>query len=315
MDFNIVTLTLQKVSSLVFFLLLGYGLKQWKMPDRGCASFLSVLATNVFLPAYNIQNLSQHFTRENLGTNAALFGFALILCLLVCLATRVLARVLGKSDFEKQSLSYMFAFPNMTYFGFPVIEGVFGSVALSQFQVFCLPFNLGIYLYGYALFSGESGLRAGKHVLTSPLVWSCVIGCALGLSGLSLPSLFRDILSGAGNCMSPISMLSVGMVLGEIPLKKLLVGKKPYLLSAFRLFLLSAIFSFALWVLGIRGQYFFFTAVFLSLPIGMNSVIFPESFGMDASENARSCLVSTLLSTLTLPGVFTLIAALSELNV
>jgi predicted permease len=45
---------------------------------------------------------------------------------------------------------------------------------------------------------------------------------------------------------------------------------------------------------------------FLCMPMGLNTVIFPEAYGGDSGTGAQCCFVSQVLGLLTIPGVFAL---------
>ena len=40
------------------------------------------------------------------------------------------------------------------------------------------------------------------------------------------------------------------------------------------------------------------------IPLGLNLVVFPESYGFDATDNARMCFVSYIMCALVLPFTF-----------
>ena len=313
-DLQVFLLTLEKVAFLLLFIFIGYTMRRSNKLDRNSATTLSVLTTWVFSPSYTITNLPKTFTIENLGSNVLLIVASTLLVFPVIGVARVLAAKLGREDFEKRTLSYMLAFSNIGYFGYPVVEGVFGDEMLAKFMVFCLPFNLAICSYGYSLFMKSSGKKFSLvGVLFSPLMLGCYAGYFLGLTGIKLPSLLNTAFSAAGACMSPASMLLAGIVMGSFPLKKLLSGVRPYLLGVVRLLLIPLLFGIPLYLVGLRGIYLFLSLVIISMPSGMNIVVYPESLGQDSSENAKLCFVSTLMSLVTLPFVFSLIKMISGL--
>ena len=313
-DPKVFFLTLQNVALLLIFIFAGYLLRRSGKCGRDAATTLSVLTTFLFSPAYSINNLSKSFTVEKLGQNARLVLLSTFLILAAIFISKLLARLLGRSDFEKRTFAYMFAFGNSGYFGYPVVQGVFGDEALGQFIIFCLPINIAICSYGYGLFVEESeGKFNPKKVLFSPMMIGCYVGCLLGLTGFALPSFVSSALGGAAACMSPSSMLLAGLVLGAFPLKKLLSGLRPYLLGFVRLLVLPLIFGVPLYLLGFRGTELFLALVSVSLPAGMNIVVYPESLGLDASDNARICFVSVLMSLATLPPVYSIIQTVSGL--
>lgn len=303
-------LTLQKVAFLLTVILIGYLLFRGKIVERKTAGILSLLTTTVFSPAYCLTTLPGTFTVENLSKNLTVLGISLGLLGPVLALSIFLSKKVSRTDFERRSLNYIFAFANTGYFGYPVIEGVFGKEALGQFMIFCIPFNICLYSYGYGLFMNDGKKVPLKKILFSPVMLSYYVGMAMGLLSLSFPGFLKDAVEGLGACMSPASMLSAGIVLGSIPFLKLLSGIRSYVFSFIRLALIPAFFGTVLYLLGLRGIFFTLSVSALSMPCGMNTVVFPESFGYDATDNAKLCFVSCIMSIITLPLVFGLLSVI-----
>ena len=302
-------LTLQKVAMLLLFISVGFVLRiSKKLPDNA-GKVLSMLCTLVFTPAYTINNLANNMTIATLSQKSMLFAVGTVITVLSILLATVLGKLMAKEPFYRKSLTYAFAIPNYGYFGYPVVEGVFGAAALSNMLVFVIPLSVATNSWGYLQFSKEKKLSI-KKILLAPMIVAVIIGSVIGLTGLKLPSLVTDVLSGAGSCMSPASMLLAGFVLGGIPLKKLFVSGKAYMMAALRLVLIPLIFAVPMYLLGIRGELFLFSIITLSLPLGLNLVVYPESQGMDASDNARMCCVSYLMAIAVLPPIFGLLSIL-----
>ena len=307
---QIALLTLKNVISLLILMSVGYLLRRTESLPQQTAPVLSTLTTKLLLPSYVIRNLSQSCTMEKIYGNLALFGLGILFTLLSIGTGMILAKFLGRSDFEKKTYRYAFTFPNIGYFGYPLIEGVFGTEMLGNMIIFCIPLNIAIYTYGYLLFSNEQKITL-KKVLSTPPVAAFIIGCTLGLTGLQIPNLFDKLLSGVGNCMSPVTMLLAGFVLGSFSLRKLFTGVRGYWLSATRLLGIPLLFGIGLVLFGAKGVYLMIPLLAFALPMGLNTVVFPESHGIDASDNARMCFVSYLLATVMLPLTFSLICYLA----
>ena len=304
-------LTVKNVGMLLLYIGTGYLLRRSNKLPKDASKILSTLCTMLFLPAYSINNLSQYFTINRIGDNLALLGCGTAFTFIAIFSGQLLSRIFSKNQFERKSLNYAFAFPNYGYFGYPVIEGVFGPEMLANVMVFTLPFSIACHTYGYLLFSPESKF-SWKRLLTTPTIIATFIGIALGLSGIHVPNFFTGILSGIGSCMSPVSMILGGVVLGSFPLKKLLTGGRAYFLTAIRMVGIPALFIGALLFFRVKGIYLMLPALFASLPLGLNMVVFPESYGLDAGDNARMCFVSYLLAIVILPISFSLITMLAN---
>lgn len=299
--------TLSKVSVLLIFIGLGYLLRSSKKLPDNAGRVLSLLTTLVFSPAYTIKNLSSSLTLEKIGSQLALIGYGTVIVLATIGLAFLLAKPLARNDFERRSYVYAFCIPNFGYFGYPLVEGVFGSEVLSQLMIFCLPMTIACNTFGYLLFV-KNGKLTLKDILKMPVIMAVFIGMAIGLSGIQLPPLVGDILTTAGNCMSPASMLLAGFVLGGFPLKELFKSGRAYMMSAIRLVGLPALVGGALFLLGVRGMYLALPVMILAMPLGLNLVVFPESLGIDASDNAKMCFVCNLLTICVIPFVFALLS-------
>ena len=299
--------TLSKVSVLLIFIGLGYLLRSNKKLPDNAGRVLSLLTTLVFSPAYTIRNLASSLTIEKIGSQMVLIGYGLLVVLAIIVMAIFMAKLLARDDFERRSYTYAFTIPNFGYFGYPLVEGVFGTAVLSQLMLFCLPMSIACNTYGYLLFVKDGKLTV-KDILKMPVIVAVFIGMAIGLSGLQLPPLVSDVLTTAGNCMSPASMLLAGFVLGGFPLKDLFKGSRSYWMSAIRLVGIPALVGGVLFLLGVRGMYLALPVMILCMPLGLNMVVFPESLGIDASNNAKMCFVCNLLTIAVLPFVFTLLS-------
>ena len=301
--------TAAKVSVLLIFIGIGYLLRRTRKLPENTGKVLSLLTTLIFSPAYTIKNLSASLTPDQLGDQLVLIGYGLVFILAVIGLAYLLAKPLARNDFERRSYIYAFSIPNYGYFGYPLVEGVFGSAVLGQLMVFGLPLSIACNTFGYLLFAKDGKLTL-KKIFTTPLILAVMLGCVIGLSGLQLPGVVTDVLSGAAACMSPASMLLAGFVLGGFPLKDLFKGTRSYLLSGIRLLGLPLVFGAVLWLLGLRGMWLALPVMVLSMPLGLNLVVFPESQGIDASDNAKMCFVCNLLTVVVLPVTFSLLATL-----
>lgn len=299
--------TISKVSVLLIFIGLGYLLRKTKKLPDNAGKVLSLLTTLVFSPAYTIKNLSASLRWDNIGDQLVLIGYGAVIVFATIGLAYLLTRFLAKDDFQRRSCLYAFSIPNYGYFGYPLVEGVFGSAVLSQLMIFCLPVSIACNTYGYLLFVKDKKLTI-KDILKMPVIVSVFVGMAIGLSGLKLPPLVTDVLTTAGNCMSPSSMLLAGFVLGGFPLKDLFKGTRSYLMSGIRLIGIPALIGGVLFLLGIRGMYLALPVMLLAMPLGLNLVVFPESMGIDASGNAKMCFVCNMLTICVIPFVFALLS-------
>ena len=305
-------LTLNAVSTLLIYIAIGYFLRRHHdLPDEA-GHVLSLLCTLLFSPAYSIINLSKNFTMDVIGEKLLILGYGVIFVFAAFGLSFLFAKPFAKDKMEHNSMLYAFAIPNFGYFGYPVIQAVFGDAMLADVMVFVIPLSFATNSIGYVLFMQGKKIP-WKTVLISPLVLSVFVGAIIGISSIQMPPMVEGILTGLGNCMSPASMLLAGFMLGKFPLGKLLSGWRPYALSAVRLLAVPLVFGLVLWVIGVRDLYFMLPLLITGLPLGMNLVVYPESMGQEriASDNAKLCFISYLLSVAVLPVTFALLSYLA----
>ena len=282
-NLEVCLLTVQKVAFLLTVILIGYVMRRSGKVEHKAAKILSILTTHIFSPCYTLKTLPKNFTVDKLGSNLAVLGLSCTLLFLTVCLSRFLAKKIGRTDFETRSLTYVFAFANTGYFGYPVIEGVFGEAVLSQFMIFCVPFNITLASYGYGLFMSDGQKINWKKAFTSPVIISYYAGMILGLTGITFKGFLADAVSGLGACMSPASMLSAGIVLGAFGVTKLLSGVRPYVYSVIRLVGIPTLFAIPLFLvlrpLNADGIFLILPMAAIAMPVGLNTVVYPESFG------------------------------------
>jgi predicted permease len=330
--------TIQQVAILLIFIFIGYFFRKKNIITDGGRKVLAGLLVNLFAPAYSIISLSSVVNVNDVTEYALMLLVGLVVAVVGIFLAFPFARILGKDKFHQNLLKYAFAFGNIGYFGYPLVYGVFGAVARAQMMIFCLPMSILIYSYGYYILTKPTGeisaenlkgqnkrsLRKKLSFLYNMPMLGAYIGIALGLlsSGLNfeIPKFFTDLFTIAGNCQSAPAMLITGAVLAGVPFKKLFTSLKPYLIGSIRLLVYPCVFAaiFALlYLIGWRDQTFmqiaFLSIISVSMPVGMNVVVYPESAGLDSTEGAKTCFISYVLAIITLPIIYTIL--LSVLNV
>ena len=302
---DVFLLTLDNVGTLLIYISVGYLLRRKNLLPENAGKILSLLCVTIFTPAYYILNISKSMRLDVLLENTKLVGWGVGFIIAAIFLGKLLAKPLSHTPMENSSLSYAFTFPNYGYFGYPVIEGVFGQAALGNFMTFAIPTSLLCSSYGYMQFRKNERFRI-RNMLKTPLVVSLLIGVVVGLTGIKLPGIVTGVLGGAKNCMSPCSMLLAGFMLGKFPLKQLFSGVRPYSLTAIRMLGIPAVLGGVLYLCGVRGDYLFWPLVLACLPLGLNLVVYPESLGYEkeAADNAKLCFISYVLSLAVLPCLF-----------
>ncbi len=318
----IFTITLKQVAILIAYILLGYLLTRKKLIPKETNKTFSKLLIYVFAPAYTIPKLAKQIDSAYIMSYLWILLAGITVAVVCIFLAKLCSRFFAERGYERNIYKYMFAFSNLGYFGYPLVNEVFGEAALANFMLFTLPMSVALNSYGYIVLTsdGTEEKQHGFHlapllkkIFSIPFLTS-LIGIILGLLPITLPDVFFDVLAPAGNCYSVIAMLMAGISLASYPVKNLFSGIKPYFASAVRLILIPFIMGgvvFALYkLLNFDKNIVICTVAFSALPSGMNVVVFPEFVGKDGSVGAKACFISCILSLITIPLWFYLLSVL-----
>ena len=303
-------ITLKNIGIMFFFIAVGFAMRKKNLLPVSGEKTLSVLETTLFLPAVIFSNLSTNLTLKTLRSHSESLAAGVLFLAASLLLAHLLAPVMGKDKTIRRMLVYIFTFSNYGYFGYPLIRAVFGEEMLAHTIVFAIPFTLTIYTYGVRLLTPQTKSVSLPQTLKkalNPVIIAVFLGAVCGLTGFSLPTVLKETVSAAAACMSPISMILTGFILGVYRFKDLFRQPFAYVVSAVRVIALPAFFAILLKCLGISGENYMLPVIIACMPVGMNVVVFPTAYGNDAAEPARICFISYLFSLITIPLFFSLL--------
>lgn len=293
---------LSQLTILYVFIFLGWFFGKVKNNNANQSSLLSFLLVNLFFPCKLFLNFSTNFTVSYIKENyLTLFISAGILLVLVGLGY-TLPRILTKDSYQRKVYNYSITISNYAYFGYVLVEQVLGVAALNNMMVFCIPFSMYCYTFGVSMLTNKG--TSIKSLLNMPTI-AIALGIIWGLLKLPLPDVVRTIMQNANNCTGPVSMLLVGLVLATFSWKKLLPNFGVLVFCVLRLVVVPAVIFGICKGLGLLmplPEAVYPSAVIMAcMPCGLNTVVFPKLIGQDCSLGAKSILLSSLLSCVTIP--------------
>ena len=321
--------TLEQVSILLIFIFAGYLLRKREIITESGKKVLAGLLVNLFTPCYAIASLSTQLSIERITEYLTYLLAGSVLAVVIVFVAIPFAKALGKDKLERNMLKYALAFANIGYFGYPVVGAVFGEAVKASMILFCIPQTIVINTYGYQILTSkisdtpegvENALKNNKkkfdwkanfRFLKAVPFIGTMLGVALGLLPITMPAYVVNLVEMAARCQSATAMLLTGSVLASVPFLKLFTSWKPYVVSAIRLLVIPILLGAITYLIGIRGELFIIIMASISIPVGMNVVVYPESAGLDGTNGAKMCFISYVVVLATLPAVFEIIKMLA----
>ena len=287
---------------LFLFIAAGYLLSKTGKLKEDQSKILSGILVYVFLPCNIFKTFSTNFTVSYIGENYKLLLISTAVLLTVFVGAHFAAKLFTKNKYERNILEYSMSIPNYGYMGYALAEALLGETGLMNIMTFAIPASIYIYTIGFAMLT-KRGLSLKK--LCNPPMIATVLGIAAGLCGFKTPEVLASVLVKASGCMAPVSMLLTGIVISGFPLKKILAHRNIYPLAAIRLVVLPLLVGFALSCFCDRATVQV-VVLFMALPCGLNTVVFPKLVDENCELGAGIALVSTVLACATLPLVLSL---------
>ncbi len=295
---------LQQLFVLYIFIFLGWLFGKLSPKQNEHTGILSFLLVNLFLPCKVFTTFSKNFTVSYITEKYKTIFISTAFLLAIIIISKLCAHFLTKQEYERKVYRYSLTLSNYAYMGYALCEWLFGESGLTDLILFCIPFAIYTYTFGYAMLTGK-GATAKK--LVNPMTVAILLGMVVGVSGLDLPDMFSKVLTSSSACVAPMSMLLTGMTLSAFPLKCLLTDIKAYGLVAIRLLGLPLL-VFGVCKLLALDSVIMPATLMACMPCGLNSIVFPKLIGEDCSSGAKLATLSHLFSIATVPVWISLIS-------
>lgn len=290
-------IVIEQVCLLLAFAAVGYLLSKTKIANADHSKLLSALCLYIFLPSKVFNTFATRFTPTYLTQYYPLVLGAAVIVTVLSLLAIPLSRWLTKNAYMRNVYHYSLTIPNYGYIGYALAEEIFGGDVLMDVMMFAFPVCLYTYTIGYSMLTGG---KLSFKKLINPVTLAMVLGAVVGLSGITMPAAVDSFLNKAAACMSPVSMLLMGIVISQFPLKELLSQKACYFIIFMRLLVIPCSVCFVLRLLKLE-MLVLPTMMVLAMPTSMNTIVFPKLMGQDCKPGAAMACISSILCCITIP--------------
>ena len=202
----------------------------------------------------------------------------------------------------KKTFTFLIAYSNCVFMGFPIIASVLGDTAVFLASVCVLPYNFFLYILGVIFLSGKSDTRQFiTKTLLNPSSIATVLSLFIFFFQVKVPTPVEDIFSYLGNMVVPLAMMLIGVSLGKASLKEIFSDLRIYKIALCRLIILPLL-VFCVMRLIIHNAFFLNLITVLSvMPSASVSPIFCTEYGGDALFASKGVFVTTLFALITVP--------------
>lgn len=309
---------LSAIFSTIFIILVGYYLRRKNIVNEQGSKVLSSILLSAALPALAFKAFLTDIKPETYttGINVLIFGFVAYV-LLILIGYVLYARYTGDL---KDTMIVLTAFGSTTFFGIPIINGIFGDTGTLYANIFNIAYRVFLYSFGLIMMSGVKFEKKNlKQIFLNPIIIATFLGLFIWIFQNSLPQMMVGDKSYAifrldktlpwvyaginylGGLSSPLAWLAIGMTLASISMKEALKETKTLVYAFNKLIIIPAIFLVILIGLNMIGVHFQYEAIaaiviMLATPPATVAVAYAIKFEKEAVLSSNISLVNTVLA-------------------
>lgn len=266
---------------------------------------LTELLLNITLPFLILTSFNFNFSVDKLYKSGAIIIYAICIFVISYLIGRAMFMKYPRN--VKSVLIFTAMFSNCGYMGFPIIESIYGKEGVFYAAIFNMVFNIVMWTVGVALFTGKKELSTFKKAFLNPGTVAVYIGLFIFLFSIKIPVPIYKTFEMVGGMTSPLSMIVIGAMLGEMNIKEVFSSLPAYYSSFIRLIFVPVAVFFLLKLLGARDMILGVLTLVSAMPTAVNTAIISEKYGGDSAFASKCVFIATVLSAVTIPMIMLLV--------
>ncbi|PXV85319.1 hypothetical protein C8E03_11828 [Lachnotalea glycerini] len=229
---------------LLALLILGYYLNKKSYINSDTNVSLSNMIVKFTAPALIISSVCTP-QPSNKGEVLKIVGVGIIIYVLLPILAYCITKILKITKSKEGIYQLLIVFSNVSFMSYPIVQALYGDTAIFYNTLLHMPFNILIFTYGeYLLSKGEGNIKIRPKDIFTPGVVSAIIAIIIYFTEINVPSFISATCSFLGSITTPLSMLILGSVLGDYPIRELFSERKLYIVSIIKLIVIPIITFF-----------------------------------------------------------------------
>ena len=287
------------VISLFLIILVGVYAAKKRIITKEINKGLINILLKITLPCLVVSSLIFDLSDELKDNIIRCFIYSpLVLIISIVISYILLIPIKGE---KKIIIQFANVFSNCGFIGFPIVFSIYGNEGVIYASIFNLFFTAFLWTYGVILFNGKMKREDIKKVLLNPAIVAVFIGLIIMIFGFDIPSVLSSTLDLVGNMTSPLSMIIVGVILGNAKIISYLKDKTIYYSAFLKLIIMPCILILISKLLKDTSLVIKTLIIVTAMPAAAMTSILAESFDKESEYSAVIVFITTLFSVITFP--------------
>lgn len=299
-----ILVVLQQITPLFIMMGIGIILGRIGMVDGRFTRTMSQVCMNVLFPATVIKSFYAEVTPDMISEGMVLIiagGVALVVSFWLAFGLNRLIKLKVPSS-NVTYFSLMFS--NFGFVGVGMMTAVYGDIGLFYMTMFVLFLRFGYNSFGTVIMQrsvGDTGIINWRKAFVNPPIIALVVAVLVMVTGVRFPVIIESTMYALAGSLSPMGMLTVGMITSTFAIRDFFTDARAYLLSGLRLLGIPLIGLVLMWLAGLRGLMLTTATLTLALPAPANTSLMAERFDGDVKLGTLVVTITNVFSIVTIP--------------
>lgn len=279
-------------------------LQKFKQVGEHWSVALNEYALKIGLPVLIFSSLAK--IPFSFKSEAPLIAANSIFLLLGFLLAIIVGKILRLNKQMFLTLFICFGFSNIAYLGIPVLTQIMGEKIIPTASLIVAVYLIWQFTFGtgyieYALDKRRVSKDMLGNLLKNPLLLAVVLGIIAGTANIAIPAVLLKSLEMINASVTPTVLVVIGLFIGKSKIGKITEWIPVLAFSILTLMILPAIFYFGVKFFGFLPSQFSSSIIEAAMPLAITPFALADKYNLDKTFIARSIVLSTILSVISLP--------------
>ena len=296
-------LLFQQMLVLFAMIMTGYLAYRCRLIDRRGGQQITTLVVKIFNPLMILASvIGKHSSDAGDLLLQDLFTVTLYF-VLVTLCGLLYGHIRRFNREDRNKYQLLTVFSNLGFMGIPVVRGVLGPEYVIYIVIYLLFYNVIVYTYGVIIAMGMSDQKHSFSLksLINPGFITCILAIIVFFLEIEIPAPAVTFLNYMGDAAVPLSMMTIGISLGQSGFRELFADKENYYFILFKMILVPVIGVLLFRLLPLDSNVYSVFTLMVSMPCGAITGMFAEEYAGRGDECNRLVLLTTVVSVVTIP--------------
>lgn len=292
----------EQIAALFLMGVIGFGIVKAGILRTEDSQVLSKVCVYVCAPCMTVKAFQIECTPDKVKGLLLAVAAVIILHVVYIGGARLLRKPLGLNSIERASIIYS----NAGNLIIPLVLAIFGEEWVFYTCAYTSVQLILMWTHGKALVC-QSEKFSLKKILGNMNLIAIAIGVLLFAANIRLPEIVGTVLGGMGTMLGPISMMVIGMLIGDVDLRQVFCRKRIYLICFLRLIVCPVVSILLIKVLGLGAMHPDAHQILLIVVLAGASCVaatitqMAQVFGGDAEYASVINVMSVIFCVITMP--------------